>query len=100
MYTGHNISPCLDKQLVLELDFRVLLLEFRQRLPCSIICRKVVPLNKDMPVTTAVLSAQHMLRSRKQTPILHQRKNCSSRRSPSVRFQLADMEDIMKASTS
>jgi hypothetical protein len=61
---GHNISPPVDKQLVLELDIRVESFEVIERFPGGSIIRKAVPLDQQLPMAPAQLSTQNLLRGR------------------------------------
>ena len=59
---GHNISPPLDEQLVLELEGGVEVLELLELLPHSLLCRQTVPLDEDVPNTPAKLGVQGTVR--------------------------------------
>jgi hypothetical protein len=58
---GHNISPDLQKQLVLKLDSRIWCFELLQRFPCSFVWRTPCPMNENMPHATTELGAQHLV---------------------------------------
>jgi hypothetical protein len=55
MHAGHNISPRLRKQLVLELKVGEVNTEIFQGLPSSVVVRKPTPLDQHMPDATALL---------------------------------------------
>jgi hypothetical protein len=55
----HNISPSLDKQLVLELEIRVRELEIFNALPRCFGHRQTSSLNQDMPHTAPKAGTQH-----------------------------------------
>ena len=57
---GHNISPRLRKQLVLELEVGVEGLELVDQLPCRILFRKASPLNKHLPRAAALLGTERL----------------------------------------
>ena len=61
---GHNISPRVDKQLVLELYIGVEGFEVIESFPCRSISRKAVPLDQQLPMAAAQLSAHDLLRGR------------------------------------
>jgi len=96
---GHNISPPLDEQLILELEGRVEVLELLALLPGRLLCRKTVPLDEDVPNSPTKLGAQDAVGRWKQTTILHRRKGRRRRRRwiPLVRLEEADMEDVVQA---
>jgi hypothetical protein len=52
MDTGHNISPRLRKQLVLELKVGVKPLKILKKLPRCLLWRQTLPLDKNMPRST------------------------------------------------
>jgi hypothetical protein len=64
LHTVHNISPCLDKQLVLELKVRVEVLELLEPLPGGFLNRHSMPLDENVPDITSKLGAQDVLWSR------------------------------------
>ena len=66
---GHNISPRLRKQLVLELVIWIVLLELGARLPSGLLLRKTLPLHHQVPDVATQLSAQHLGRTGKQASI-------------------------------
>jgi len=95
---GHNISPPLDEQLVLELEGRVEVLELLALLPGRLLCKKTVPLDEDVPNSPTKLGAQDPVGRWKQATILHRRKGWRRRRwIPLVRLEEADMEDVVQA---
>jgi hypothetical protein len=51
--------PPLDEQLVLELEGGVEVLKLLEQLPSRLLCRKIVPLDEDMPNNPAKLGAQN-----------------------------------------
>jgi hypothetical protein len=55
---GHDISPRLRKQLVLELEVKVLSPELRQGLPCCLLTGQPLSLNKDVPLAAPLLSLE------------------------------------------
>jgi hypothetical protein len=57
---GHNISPRLRKQLVLELEFWKLLTELLELLTGGVLQRNAVPLDQQVPNASALLSLQHL----------------------------------------
>ena len=59
MDADHNIPPCLEKQLVLQLKLRVEVLELRQRLPRSVLRRQAEPLDQDVPNISTLLGAKN-----------------------------------------
>jgi len=78
---GHNISPRLHKQLVLELKVGELLAELWKRLPSGVVVGKVVPLDEQMPLAAPLLSLQDALGSGKM-PVIEdrgQRAGCCRR---------------------
>jgi hypothetical protein len=58
LHTGHNISPHLDKQLVLELKVRVEVLELLEPLLGGFLNRHAVPLDENVPDITSKLGTQ------------------------------------------
>ena len=71
MAAGHNISPCLRKQLVLELHIWVESLEVVQGLPGGVVLRKALPLDEDVPRAVTQLCAQDLRRGWQQSPVLN-----------------------------
>jgi len=69
MDAGHNISPRLRKQLVLELEVRVEGAELVDGLPCCILLREAAPLNEYLPGTPALLSPERLGRSWQQPTV-------------------------------
>ena len=97
--TGHNISPCLRKQLVLELKVWIVLAEFVTLLPSSLLLRKARPLNEDEPDATTELRLQHLCRLGKNATISEWRKRRRSRRwLATERLEQPNMEDVVDAS--
>ena len=62
MDAGHNISPRLRKQLVLELEGGKVVAEVVERLPSRIFIGQVAPLNQHAPDDAALLCLQCPLR--------------------------------------
>jgi len=54
---GHNISPPIEKQLVLELKVREELMEGHHGFPSSFIVRESFPLDQNVPDSAAELTA-------------------------------------------
>ena len=73
MGAGDNISPCLRKQLVLELKVGVSFLELIEALPSGIVFSQAVPLDQHALDTTTTLRLQCAFRSRKDAPVLRRR---------------------------
>ena len=97
--TGHNISPRLRKQLVLELKVWIVLTEFLTLLPSSLLLRKACPLNEDEPDATTELCLQHLCRLWKNVTIGGWRKRRRSRRwLATKRLEQPHMEDVVDAS--
>ena len=69
MGAGHNISPRLEKQLVLELKVGLDVAEGLEWFPGSFICRQAVPLDEDVPIAPPMLSTKGTLRRWKKTTI-------------------------------
>jgi hypothetical protein len=67
--TGHNISPRLRKQLVLELEVGVEAFEVIEELPGSFFLGQDMPLDKDLPDAPPELSTEGALGSRKKPSI-------------------------------
>jgi hypothetical protein len=55
-----NISPCLLKQLVLELNIWKLLAEIVELLPSRLFLGQAGPLHQDMPHTATLLRLHHL----------------------------------------
>jgi hypothetical protein len=70
---GHNISPRLRKQLVLELEVGVLSSELRQVLPCRLLPWQPLPLNKDVPLAAPLLSPERDSRCGKEPAVPYRR---------------------------
>ena len=68
--TNHNISPAVDKQLVLELEQRMRFTECLQWFPRSLSRRQTRPLDENEPHATAELGAQDLLRRLERTTML------------------------------
>ena len=97
--TGHNISPRLRKQLVLEPKVWIVLAEFPTLLPSSLLLRKARPLNKDESHATTELCLQHLCRLWKNATIGDRRKRRRSRRWLATdRLEQPHMEDVVDAS--
>jgi hypothetical protein len=97
MGAGHNISPRLEKQLVLKLEVRVVVAELLEQLPSCIVNGQAVPLDEDVPNIMTKLSTRHLGRGRKEAAIQGGWQRSRSRRSiTTVGLQQAHMEDIMQ----
>jgi hypothetical protein len=83
---GHDISPCLRKQLVLELEVGVLALEIRQGLPCRLLTGQPLPLNKDVPLAAPLLSLESDVWRWKEPAVKH----------TAVTLQESHMEDVVE----
>ena len=81
--TDHNISPAVDKQLVLELERRMRFTEGRQWLPRSLSRRQTCPLNEDVQDESS--PCQRTRRPRRQNAKHMSSK--SQRMGPRVRSQ-------------
>ena len=94
---GHNMSPRVDKQLVLELDIGVEGFEVVESFPCRSIIRKAAPLDQQLPLAAAQLRAHNLLRGRKQAPLgdwwHHRRRH---RRITMPLLEQPDVENIME----
>jgi hypothetical protein len=96
---GHNISPRLHKQLVLELEVWKLLAELRKRLPSGVIVGKALPFDQQAPLITTLLSLQDALRSRKMPAVKDRRQHTSCcRRVAAVGLEQPHMEDVVEPS--
>ena len=96
LYTGHNISPRLDKQLVLELEIWVEALELPKQLPCGFCSSQAVPLDEDVQDNTAMLSTQDACWSRQETTVMCRRhRPWNNRRIAAVRLQQTIVEDVV-----
>jgi hypothetical protein len=67
--TGHNISPCLRKQLILELEVGVKAFEVVEELPGGFFIGQSMPFGKDLPDAPPELSTEGALKSRKELTI-------------------------------
>jgi hypothetical protein len=93
-----NISPSVNKQLVLELEHRVRFTERIHRLPRSRGRRKACPLNEDVPLAALKLGMQHLLRLLERTSMLQGRESQSRRRRRSMEWlENAHMEHVVDA---
>ena len=96
LHTGHNISPRLDKQLVLELEIQVEVSELPKRLPRGFFSSHAVPLDENVPDITVKLGVQNACWSRQETTILCRRHGpWNSRRIDAVRLQQPHVEDVV-----
>jgi hypothetical protein len=87
----HNISPCLEKQLVLELELGVEVLELPEQLPGSVLSSHALLLKENVPNIAVEC------RRRQETPIHGGRHHPRGwRRVAAVRLQQAHVEDIMQ----
>jgi len=66
---GHNISPRLRKQLVLELEVGVEGLELVDELPRRILFRKTSPLDEHLPRAATLMCTKRLGRSWSQPAI-------------------------------
>ena len=95
---GHNISPRLRKQLVLELEVGVVLAKLLKQLPCGVVSGEPAPLDQHAPLAPTKLGTQHCLRLRQDATISHWRqRGRSSRRIATMWFEQPDMEDVVDA---
>ena len=98
LHAGHNISPRLRKQLVLELEVWKMALELIEGLPCRIFIRQATPLDQHAPGTPTKLRPQGPLRRWKDAPIEDRRHGVRcGRRVTSVALQQPHMEDVVDA---
>ena len=98
MVAGHNISPRLRKQLILELKVGVGSLEVVDAFPCSIHLSQPEPLDQYAPDTPALLRPQCTIRGWQNAAVLRQGQDTGHRwRIAAVLLQQADVEDIMEA---
>jgi hypothetical protein len=89
---GHNISPGLRKQLVLELEVGEMLAELVERLPGSVLVWKPTP------DVAALLSLERPFRTLQHTTIEDRQKSGqSSRRVAAVLLQQPHVEDVVDA---
>jgi len=96
--TDHNISPAVDKQLVLELEVREGLAKLVEGFPCSFIGRQSCPLDENMPIATTELGAQGVVWSLKDTTVAERWKRRRSRGRGAVEgLQDANVEHIVDA---
>jgi hypothetical protein len=58
----HDISPLLQKQLILELKGRELLMKVLQINPCRLHCRGILPTDQKLTFATSNSAVQHLLR--------------------------------------
>jgi hypothetical protein len=95
---GHNISPRLLKQLVLELKLGVCQSEILQELQCCIFIPKSVPLDKDLADIASFACVESSFGRQKYTSVLDQWQ-CTRRHwgITTVGLQQAHMEDVVKA---
>ena len=94
---GHNISPGLRKQLVLELELWVRSSEVLTTFPGCFLFWQAAPLDQDAPFTTPLLGLQGALRNLHNVTILSRREGARrSWRVAVVLLQEADVEDIMQ----
>ena len=97
---AHNTSALLAKQLVPELELRVLLGELGDLLPCSVARRTADPLNEDLPVASIQSGTNGFGRSRKNPTILDWRQLNNLRRwRPFMLLQKQNMEDRVNTRT-
>jgi hypothetical protein len=95
---GHNISPRLRKQLVLELEVWVVRLELVDCLPRCVVFREAVPLDQHAPNAPALLRLKGALRPREDASIHDRRKGGRSCwRFAMVRLQQPYVENVVDA---
>ena len=98
MGAGDNISPCLRKQLVLELKVGVGSLEVVDAFPCSIRLSQPEPLDQYAPDTPALLRPQCPIWGWQNAAVLLRGQHTGRRwRITAMLLQQADVEDIMEA---
>jgi len=87
------------KKLVLELEIRVTILEFLERLPSSVRCTASLPLDKEIPRVPARHGTQDLSWNRHRAPISNRRQETHGRRRLAMMLlEVDDMEDIVNAS--
>ena len=95
---AHNISPLLEKQLVLELEVGVALDEGLPWLLGRIIWREPLPLHEDLPGAMLEARPPHPSRSQDHPAIMNGRQWRRGRRGVAVEgLQQPHMEDIVEA---
>jgi hypothetical protein len=87
-FVDHNISPCLCKQLVLELEIGVVAEKLLQLLPCGVLVRQPEPLDADMPDATPLLGTYNSLWLRKDAAMEKWRLSA-------VRLEQPHMKNVM-----
>ena len=98
MGAGHNISPRLRKQLVLELKVWIGSLEVVDAFPCSILLSQPEPFNQYTPDTSVLLRPQCSIRGWQNAAVLRRGQHIGRRRRiAAMLLQQADVEDIMEA---
>jgi hypothetical protein len=96
MGAGHNISPCLRKQLVLELEVGVEVTKVLERLPGSVLLGQAMPFDEHVPDIPPKLCTEGALWSWKELAIPCRRKRSRSCwRITFVGLKQPHMEDIM-----
>ena len=95
---ARNISPLLEKQLVLELKVGVALDGLLPWLPGRIIRREPLPLHEDLPGAMLEARPPHPSRSQDHPAIMNGRQWWRGRRGVAVEgLQQPHMEDIVEA---
>ena len=95
---GHNISPGLRKQLVLELELWISGGEVLATFPRRLFFWQAAPLDQEAPCTSPLLGLQNALRDRHNAAILCRRKGTRRPwRVAAMLLEEADVEDIMQA---
>jgi hypothetical protein len=95
---GHNISPRLLKQLVLELKVGVCRSEILQEFPRCIFVPKSMPLDKDLPDIASFVCAENSFERRQYTSVLDQWQSTRRLRGiTTVGLQQAHTKDVVKA---
>jgi len=93
---ARNISPLLERQLILELEVGVALDEGLPWLPGRIIGREPLPLHEDLPGALLKACPPHPSRSQDHPAIMNGRQWRSGRRGIAVEgLQQPHMEDIV-----
>jgi len=96
----HNISPLLDKQLVLELEVKKASLEIIDRFPGGFRLIQTGPFDEDQPSAATQLCLESALRLQQQTTVMNWRQCRQDRWWRSTpQLEDADVENIMDPGT-
>jgi len=99
MDAGHNISPRLRKQLVLELEVGVEGAELVDDLPSRVLFRKALPLDEYLPDASTLMRTEHLSRSRQPTVQGRSESAWGSRWISAVALKQPHVVHIMKTGT-